>query len=96
MINEELVAYLKAQESEREKELFDYELAIEKREQAKIAYEEAEKEVERFGDMETIKAEKEKISGFIAELTKPEEEVAAEETPVAAEQSEFIAPTEVL
>ena len=66
MVNEELIVYLKDQKAEREQRLTDYDLAVEKCEEAKRVLAEAEKEVERFGDVEKIKADKEKIEGFIA------------------------------
>lgn len=86
MANENLIAYLKAQKAEREQELVDYENAVEKCEAAKLAYEEAEKEVEKFGDVEKVKEDVAKIDGFIFDLEKVEDKTVEEATPESYEE----------
>lgn len=83
-MNEKLIAYLEKQKAEREAVLAAYLEAKAALAEAEEALAKAREEVESFGDIDAVEAERAEIQGFIESLI-PDEAPVEEETEVASE-----------
>ena len=77
MDKQDLIAYLEEEKAQRQSKITEYGDACERLENAKRAYEDAQRIVDNYGDITSVNAEIDKINGLISLLT---EETKAEDT----------------